>query len=154
MQIDGRRIGIAADAQAMIGAGNHQIIGVEAKRQIAFADHAIDRDKGGVFDLDSEFFKRGDQPMLAVVIAGHQSGKGAHHGRAADQSTLVIPRSIRGNAHIAVAGFLRAPLLHRGQFALRNLLGNLGKGQFGEIGRGIVRLAGVKMGKQSCEINA
>src|SRR3546814_8879202 len=63
-------IGVASEAQRMIGPGHDEIVGVEtedelARFALALALH-LDRAEGRVLDRDRQLFGRGDEDMAAI----------------------------------------------------------------------------------------
>ena len=138
MQVERGRLGIAGGAQAVVGACHDQFVGVEAEGDAIFAPRRIDRDESRVLDLDPQLLEGRDEPVLAIFVAFEQAGESSHHRSAGYRAAIVEPGPVGGDPHAALAGPLGRPAFDRRQFARRNLLGDLGERQFGQLGWGFV----------------
>ena len=128
------------EAQPVIGAGDHQIAGVEAESEIARLAFALafqlHRHERCVLDRDVELLRRRDEHEAPVFLAPQDRREQPHHFRPADRAALVKPGPVAGDAHGAVAAMARVPQVDRRKLALLRQPGDIAEAEAGKIGRG------------------
>jgi hypothetical protein len=106
----------------MIGSDDDRIAAVQFQRDLPVTSFTrglhLDRSKGSAFNFNVELFDRGDEDVAAVRLPPQYGREQAHHRRAGDGRTLMIPGAVSGDPHLTVAAALRIPLIDRGQAAL------------------------------------